>query len=69
MKMHELYNRSVAKTITYRIALTTTSYIVLVMLTGSQTLALSFSGISLIYGTVIYYVHERIWARIDWGIK
>jgi len=69
-KMHEVSKRSVAKTATYRVTVITASYIVLLVMSGgNQALALSFAGVSTVYSTVIYYLHERAWAWTDWGRK
>jgi uncharacterized membrane protein len=65
----ENYRRTVIKTLTYRAFVTLTSYVVLLLLSGSQAVALAFTGLSIIYSTGIYFLHERAWAHIDWGLK
>lgn len=37
-------------------------------LTGSLTTAGSFAVISAALGTVMYFVHEKLWARVRWGV-
>jgi uncharacterized membrane protein len=69
-KMREFSKRSVAKTATYRVTVIAASYVALLVLSGgNQALAVTFAGVSTIYSTAIYYLHERAWAWTDWGRK
>lgn len=67
VKPAEVHKRSIAKSITYRLlslsADSTVAYLV------TRDLALS-AGIVIfvnVYSTLLYYVHERVWAHIQWG--
>jgi uncharacterized membrane protein len=42
---------------------------VVYILTRKTDVALGFMIISNIYTSVGYFLHERIWARIRWGIE
>jgi len=61
--------RSLAKAVTYRIVIIILDFTVIYFLTGRVDVALGFMVISNIYTTAAYFVHERIWNRIKWGIK
>jgi len=59
--------RSFVKSITYRMAATIALGILSWVFTKS---ALQTSAITIIFtilATVIYYFHERIWDKINWG--
>ena len=69
LKPMETHNRSLMKSISYRavsiIADGTVAYLF------TRNIALS-AGIVLFvdfYSTVLYYLHERVWAHIHWGRK
>ncbi|HXY82231.1 MAG TPA: DUF2061 domain-containing protein [Candidatus Saccharimonadales bacterium] len=61
--------RSLVKAVTYRIVIIILDFTVIYFLTGRVDVALGFMVISNIYTTAAYFVHERIWNRIKWGIK
>jgi len=65
----EHWTRSFTKAITYRIAILTLDFTATYLLTGRLEIALGFMLISNIYTSAAYYVHERIWNRVDWGKK
>jgi uncharacterized membrane protein len=62
-------SRSFVKALSYRIWGTFTSFVVVLVLTGSAEL----SGLIAFWETVlkigVYYVHERGWNFIQWGRK
>jgi uncharacterized membrane protein len=60
--------RSVAKAITYRVVIMSLDFITIYLFTGTARVALGFMIASNIYTTPGYFLHERAWARIKWGI-
>jgi len=60
--------RSVAKALTYRLIIICLDFLVIYLLTGKVITAAAFMLVSNIYTTVAYFLHERLWARIKWGI-
>lgn len=66
-KHHEHWRRSLAKTLTYRIVIVLMIYIVTSLVTGNTKQALEITGWNTVLATVIYYLHERIWSKINWG--
>jgi adenylylsulfate kinase len=59
--------RSVVKAITYRALIVALDFAVIYLLTGKAGIAAGFMVVSNIYTTIGYFVHERIWARVQWG--
>lgn len=61
--------RSLTKSVTYRIVSICIDSTVAYLFT--RNVALSFSIVLFVngYSTVVYYLHERLWARIPWGRK
>jgi uncharacterized membrane protein len=61
--------RSVTKALTYRVVIMSLDFVTIYLLTGTLKMAVGFMIISNIYTTVAYFIHERIWARITWGVR
>ena len=61
--------RSVVKAITYRGIIVCLDFLVIYLLTGKVKIAAGFMIVSNLYTTIAYFVHERVWARIRWGIE
>ena len=61
--------RSLVKALTYRVVIVVLDFSVIYILTGRVDVAVGFMVISNIYTTTAYFVHERIWNRIGWGIE
>lgn len=65
----ESHARSIVKSITYRVLIVISIFIITLLTTGRLADAAAITGISAITGTIIYYLHERVWSRIHWGRK
>lgn len=63
----ETHARSIVKSVTYRVIIIISIFIVSYLTTGRLADAASITGITAITGTVIYYIHERVWSKIQWG--
>ncbi len=61
--------RSVVKAVTYRAVIVCLDFLVIYLLTGKIKMAAGFMIVSNVYTTVAYFVHERVWARIKWGME
>ncbi len=61
--------RSIVKAITYRILIVISIFVISLLTTGRLDVAASITGITAITGTIIYYLHERVWSMIRWGRK
>jgi uncharacterized membrane protein len=62
-------SRSVVKAITYRIIILCLDFLTIYLFTGAVRVAFGFMIVSNIYTTIGYFLHERVWNRIQWGIE
>lgn len=60
--------RSILKAITYRVVILILDFTTVYLFTGVVRIAVGFMIVSNIYTTVVYFLHERLWARIPWGL-
>ena len=61
--------RSIVKAVTYRVVIVCLDFVAIYLLTGKVMTAAAFMIVSNIYTTVGYFLHERMWARIGWGLE
>lgn len=59
--------RSVTKSVTFRILVMLADGLIIYAITKEVFLAIGIIIFSNISSTIIYYVHERAWNRIEWG--
>jgi adenylylsulfate kinase len=57
------------KAFTYRAVIVVLDVSVIYLLTGRADIAVGFTIISNIYTTVAYFLHERVWNKIQWGTE
>jgi uncharacterized membrane protein len=69
MKNRASGKRSIVKAITYRGIIICLDFAVIYLLTGKVATAAGFMIISNIYTTVAYFLHERVWSGIKWGLE
>ena len=69
MSNHASRKRSIVKAVTYRGVLIVLDFLVVYLLTHKISTAAGFMIISNIYTTIAYFVHERMWSRIKWGLN
>ena len=65
--MKEEKKRTIMKSISYRIICIISLAIVTYIFTGNL---LQMTGIVMVFQTIqtfIYYAHERVWERVQWG--
>jgi uncharacterized membrane protein len=43
-------------------------FVTIFLFTGAVRIALGFMIASNVYTTFAYFLHERVWARIRWGV-
>lgn len=65
----ESRKRSVSKAVTYRIVIVIMDFSVIYLLTRKIMTAVGFMVISNIYTTIAYFIHERIWNKVQWGLQ
>lgn len=61
--------RSIIKAVSYRVLIVILDFTVIYLLTGNTNIALGFMIISNLYTTLAYFIHERVWNRIKWGVE
>tara|TARA_Y100001970_G_scaffold107437_1_gene134374 strand:+ start:1312 stop:1515 length:204 start_codon:yes stop_codon:yes gene_type:complete len=67
--MKETVKRSLAKTISWRITASLTTFIIAWILTGDYIIGSSIALIEAVVKIFLYYFHERSWNLISWGNK
>jgi uncharacterized membrane protein len=63
----ETHARSVLKAISWRTLGTLDTFAISWLLTGRVEIAGSIAGIEIATKILWYYLHERVWAAIQWG--
>lgn len=59
--------RSIVKAISWRATGTVDTFIVSYVVTGKVGVALSIGGIEVFTKMILYYFHERLWNRLNFG--
>lgn len=60
--------RSLAKTLTWRVTATFDTFLISLFITGSFAWASSIASIEVLTKMFLYYGHERLWSRFNWGV-
>jgi len=63
----DLQKRTIAKTLTWRITASLTTFIIAWILTGDLLIGASIGTLEAITKIFLYYFYERIWDNIDWA--
>jgi len=63
-----LARRSAVKAVTYRLLIMALDFLTIYLFTGAARIAVGFMIASNVYTTVVYLAHERLWARLKWGL-
>ena len=66
---HAGKKRSLVKTLTWRVIATTDTIIIARIITGSWSIGFGIAGIEVLTKMVLYYLHERGWSALDWGLE
>lgn len=67
-RQHATMSRSLVKTVTWRMIASIDTFVLSWLITGSIAWAGSIAGLEVITKMLLYYGHERVWTRIDWGV-
>lgn len=62
------HRRSIAKAVSYRLFATTVVFGIAFLFTGELGSSAKIGLSAAIAKTALYYVWERLWANIDWGV-
>ena len=63
----ESHTRSIAKAVTYRLLGSLCTGLIAYVLTGSRTIFLQAGALDIVLKIGAYFVHERVWDRINFG--
>jgi uncharacterized membrane protein len=69
MKPNISKKRHVLKTITWRVIGTIDTILLSWFITGDPFVGLSIGGVELFTKMLLYYLHERVWYKVDIGIE
>jgi len=64
----ETSKRSIAKAISWRLIASVTTAVITLAVTGRLTLALQIGALDTVTKLFGYFLHERMWARIKYGL-
>jgi uncharacterized membrane protein len=65
--MSETNRRSLAKAVSWRITGTIDTFIISWLITGELLLASGIAVTEVVTKVVLYWAHERVWNRVNWG--
>lgn len=63
----DTYNRTFAKTATYRLVTFILTFVLTYVISGVASMSLLTAVLSLTLGALTFIIHERIWTRVKWG--
>ena len=67
--MRETHARSVVKTVIWRFIASLTTVVLVFIFTGDLTITVGIGIIDIIAKMIFYYLHERAWNMVKWGIR
>ena len=65
--MNDTKTRSLVKTITWRVTGSGATFAISYIISGNVVIAGSIAIVQLISNTILYFLHERVWNKIEWG--
>ena len=69
MKLVDTQQRSITKSITFRILVIISDLVVIYLITKRVAATIALTVFTNLASTVLYFAHERVWNRIAWGRK
>ncbi len=67
--VRESRKRHIAKTLTWRGVGTLDTMLLSWLVTGNPLTGLKIGVLELLTKMILYYLHERVWYRVDYGLK
>jgi uncharacterized membrane protein len=65
--LNDSSKRSLAKTLSWRITGSASTFTIAYLVTGSAGISTGIAVIQMIVNTFLYWFHERVWNKINWG--
>lgn len=69
MKTNLSHKRHIAKAFTWRAIASCSTFLIGWVLTGDMTLGIKFGIADVIIKLILYYGHERLWYKSDFGVS
>lgn len=66
--MRESHLRSMLKGVTWRVIASVTTMSVVYIVTGDVALMASVGAVDILAKVFFYYLHERTWGKVKWGL-
>jgi len=66
---HVTRRRSVVKSISWRVLASLDTFVIAYLITGRLTWGAFIAGAEVVTKMALYYVHERAWAHVAWGLR
>lgn len=67
--LNETHIRTTAKTVSYRILSILSGMLATILVGGTGAMAGQVGLVMLIAGTIMYYLHDRVWLLFTWGLS
>ena len=67
MLIKETHGRTLLKTIVYRVLCTIAVFLIATSLGADSAASGTLALIVVVFGTIVYYVHDRVWNRFAWN--
>jgi uncharacterized membrane protein len=64
--LNESPRRSIVKTISWRLTGSGSTFLISWLISSDLAIAGTIAVIQLIANTILYYLHERLWNKINW---
>jgi sulfate adenylyltransferase large subunit len=61
--------RSLAKAVSWRITGSVDTFVLTLIITGNARISMAVGGFEIFTKIFLYYIHERVWARVSLGVK
>ena len=66
---HVTRRRSVVKSVSWRTLGSLDTFVIAFLITGRLAWGVSIAGTEVLTKMVLYYIHERAWAHVAWGLR
>jgi len=68
-KPHINRSRHIYKTLTWRLIGSLDTVLLGWIVSGDPTVGLTIGSLELVTKMILYYLHERVWYRVDFGVE
>ena len=66
---HVTRGRSILKTVSWRFFASIDTFVITYIATGNVKIGAAIVSVEIITKMILYYLHERGWAHVRWGVK